>query len=123
MKFTTQVESSSCCVEMKEVPASAAWFGSVMTKSASSATQALTRQRRRSASSRENAVNKKEKSRDLMMFINVDSFFPLCFQRKKSAVSYLNSPLHQGTRKRGPYEPLILKEQESLVDQQEAVIS
>lgn len=26
------------------------------------------------------------------------------FQRKKSAVSYLNSPLHQGTRKRGLYE-------------------
>uniref|UniRef100_A0A7N6B9R3 PHD-type domain-containing protein n=1 Tax=Anabas testudineus TaxID=64144 RepID=A0A7N6B9R3_ANATE len=25
-------------------------------------------------------------------------------ERKKSAVSYLNSPLHQGTRKRGPYE-------------------
>lgn len=30
--------------------------------------------------------------------------FLLLFQRKKSAVSYLNSPLHQGTRKRGPYE-------------------
>lgn len=28
------------------------------------------------------------------------------FQRKKSAVSYLNSPLHQGTRKRGLYETL-----------------
>lgn len=28
-------------------------------------------------------------------------------ERKKSAVSYLNSPLHQGTRKRGPYETLI----------------
>ncbi|XP_075884771.1 PHD finger protein 21A isoform X3 [Nelusetta ayraudi] len=26
-------------------------------------------------------------------------------ERKKSAVSYLNSPLHQGTRKRGLYEP------------------
>ncbi|KAI3371036.1 hypothetical protein L3Q82_023515 [Scortum barcoo] len=29
-------------------------------------------------------------------------------ERKKSAVSYLNSPLHQGTRKRGPYEILML---------------
>uniref|UniRef100_A0A3P8RRR7 PHD finger protein 21A n=1 Tax=Amphiprion percula TaxID=161767 RepID=A0A3P8RRR7_AMPPE len=28
-------------------------------------------------------------------------------ERKKSAVSYLNSPLHQGTRKRGPYETLL----------------
>lgn len=28
------------------------------------------------------------------------------FQRKKSAVSYLNSPLHQGTRKRGRYHTL-----------------
>ncbi|KAG7231878.1 hypothetical protein INR49_010143 [Caranx melampygus] len=28
-------------------------------------------------------------------------------ERKKSAVSYLNSPLHQGTRKRGPYERLV----------------
>ncbi|XP_077939250.1 PHD finger protein 21A isoform X9 [Gasterosteus aculeatus] len=27
-------------------------------------------------------------------------------ERKKSAVSYLNSPLHQGTRKRGPYDTL-----------------
>lgn len=34
-------------------------------------------------------------------------FSPLVFQRKKSAVSYLNSPLHQGTRKRGPYETLV----------------
>lgn len=30
--------------------------------------------------------------------------FLLLFQRKKSAVSYLNSPLHQGTRKRGAYD-------------------
>lgn len=32
--------------------------------------------------------------------------FLFLFQRKKSAVSYLNSPLHQGARKRGPYKVL-----------------
>uniref|UniRef100_A0AAQ4PYN8 PHD finger protein 21A n=1 Tax=Gasterosteus aculeatus aculeatus TaxID=481459 RepID=A0AAQ4PYN8_GASAC len=35
-------------------------------------------------------------------------------ERKKSAVSYLNSPLHQGTRKRGPYDTLILKKEEAI---------
>ena len=40
------------------------------------------------------------------------SLLPLLFQRKKSAVSYLNSPLHQGTRKRGAYE--LLETQRSL---------
>lgn len=36
------------------------------------------------------------------------------FQRKKSAVSYLNSPLHQGARKRGPYEVLTRGSQNSV---------
>lgn len=39
-------------------------------------------------------------------FVSDPAAAAFVFQRKKSAVSYLNSPLHQGTRKRGLYKAL-----------------